>query len=512
MKKFLFETDINAPVAPTDYSWQFGVGCDHAYMLHRSDVCEHIKLVHDELGIKSVRFHGIFDDDMLTIQSFADYVPVPGAEKIRELNFRQVAHVYDNVLKTGMKPFVELSFMPSALASGTKTGLHYKNNITMPKDLNEWAEYITAFIKFLIERYGREEVESWKFEVWNEPDLPYVFFDATQQDYFTLYAATAKAIKSVDGRIQVGGPSSSACKWIPEFVDFCNKNSLPCDFISTHHYPGDAFGNTISAYTRLKELVDDTVDKGLDLTDGIKNIFYHIENFAGWTKGGLTALDKKARAEAGDLPLYITEWNSCSIFGAPVHDDKYSACFAVKTCLDSAHLTDGYMFWCCSDIFEEILCLNKPFVGSFGLVTTDGIPKPNFWAFKMLKELYPERLILPYAEDDVEIAAFKSGNKLQVLIYAQNAKPTVDECFGVVVKVNMKARSVKMAAIDSQNCNPKGEWEKLGKPDVLTPAQVETIKRDTALKWRGVPFKTEGGQTVAELTLRTNDVVMLTLE
>ena len=98
MKKFLFEIDINAPVAPTDYSWQFGVGCDHAYMLHRSDVCENIKLVHDELGIKSVLFHGIFDDDMLTIQSFADYVPVPGAEKIRELNFRQVAHVYDNVL------------------------------------------------------------------------------------------------------------------------------------------------------------------------------------------------------------------------------------------------------------------------------------------------------------------------------------------------------------------------------------------------------------------------------
>lgn len=263
MKEFDFIVDKDAPVTPTDYSWQFGIGCDHAYMLHRSDVCEHLKFVHDELGIKSVRFHGIFDDDMLTIQSFADYAPVPGAEKIKELNFRQVAHVYDNVLKTGMKPFVELSFMPSALALGTKTGLHYKNNITMPKDLYEWSAYIKAFVNFLIERYGKEEVESWKFEVWNEPDLPYVFFDASMEDYFALYAATARAIKEADRDICVGGPSTSGCKWIPQFINFCKENNLPCDFVTTHHYPGDAFGNTVSAYTRLKELVDDTVAKGL---------------------------------------------------------------------------------------------------------------------------------------------------------------------------------------------------------------------------------------------------------
>lgn len=511
MREFHFIIDRTVQTQPTDYSWQFGIGNDHAYMLHRSDVCEHIKLAHDELGIKSVRFHGIFDDDMLTLQRFSDYASVPGAENIKELNFRQVAHVYDNVLNTGMKPFIELSFMPSALAGGAKTGLHYKNNITMPKDLSEWSTYIKAFVAFLIGRYGRKEVESWKFEVWNEPDLPYVFFDGTQQDYFNLYAATARAIKEIDPGICVGGPSSSACKWISEFIAFCEKNNVPCDFISTHHYPGDAFGNTISAYSRLKELVDDTVAKGLDLSDGITNIFYHLENFDTWTKGGLTALDKKARREAGDKPLYISEWNCCSVFGAPVHDEKYSACFAVKTCLDSAHLTDGYMFWCCSDIFEEILCPNKPFSGSFGLISIDGIPKPNFWAFKMLKELYPERLVLPYAEDDVEIAAFKSGDKLQILVYAQNAKPTADEQFCVAIKVNMQAQSVNMAAIDNQNCNPKGEWEKLGKPDILTPAQVERIKQNTALKLESIPFSLEGEDTVIEITLRTNDVVMLTI-
>lgn len=512
MKEFIFDIDVTAKTAPTDYSWQFGIGNDHAYMLHRNDVCEHIKTVHDELGIKSVRFHGIFDDDMLTLQRFSDFCPAPGAEMIREINFRQIAHVYDNVLATGMKPFVELSFMPSALASGDKTGLHYKNNITMPEDLDEWAEYIKSFVRFLIGRYGKDVVENWKFEVWNEPDLPYVFFAATQKDYFNLYAVTARAIKEVDSAIQVGGPSTSACLWIDEFIDFCEKENVPYDFISTHHYPGDAFGNSVSAYTRLPEFIKDTVNKGLDLTDGLTNIFYHIENFANWTKGGLKKLDEEARKKVKDKPLYISEWNSCAIFGAPVHDEKYSACFAVKTCLDSAHLTDGYMFWCCSDIFEEILCMNKPFAGSFGLISIDGIPKPNFWGFKMLKELYPKRLELPYGEDDVEVAAFVDGNKTQVLVYAQNAKPDIDEQFAVRLNVNAAAKHVGKKVIDNTHCNPKAEWIKLGKPDILTPSQVGLIKLKTKLAEQNADFTVSGGNTNIEFTMRTNDVVMFTIE
>lgn len=512
MKTFEFKIDCSAETVPTDYSWQFGIGCDHAFMLHRNDVCSHLKAVHDELGIKSVRFHGIFDDDMLTVQRFSDYAPIAGAEKICEVNFRQAAHVYDNVLATGMKPFVELSFMPSALASGTKTGLHYKNNITMPADMEKWRQYIKAFISFLIARYGREEVESWKFEVWNEPDLSYVFFDGTQQDYFNLYVATAAAVKEVDKNIQVGGPSTSACLWIEDFVNFCEQNGVACDFISTHHYPGDAFGNTISAYARLKELVDDTVAKGLDLADGITNIFYHEENFEHWTKGGLKSLDERARRAAGNRLLYISEWNCCSVFGAPVHDEKYAACFIVKTCLDSAHLTDGYMFWCASDIFEEILCMNKPFAGSFGLITIDGIKKPNFWAFKMLKELYKNRLVLPYGEDDVEVAAFTDGAKTQIIVYAQNAKPRLDEEFLIKLKVNVAACRAEAAVIDDLHCNPKGEWIKLGRPSVLTPRQAEVIAQRTALRRESVAFTVSGGVTFIEFTMRTNDVVMLTIE
>lgn len=186
--------ELDAPSRKKDRSWQKCIGSGHAALAVRKDWCEYVKRVHDELGIQYVRFHGIFDDDMLTVQRLSDFIPLPYADKVREVSFRQVGKVYDNVLSTGMKPFVELSFLPSALASGRKTGLHYKNNITTPKNYEEWAAYIKAFIRFLLKRYGKEEVESWYFEVWNEPDLK-VFYTGSQQEYFKFYKYTVQAIK-----------------------------------------------------------------------------------------------------------------------------------------------------------------------------------------------------------------------------------------------------------------------------------------------------------------------------
>lgn len=240
--------DVNAKTVNTDYCWQFGIGNDHAYQLLRTDVCEHIKLAHDEIGFKYIRFHGIFCDDMLVIQKLSDldaFKALPQSDKITELSFKQIATALDNVLKCGYKPFLELSFMPGALVSENMTGLRYKNNITMPQSLIKWCVLIEKFTYFLLERYGTKEVESWYFEVWNEPDLP-IFFAGAMSDYFSLYAATARTIKSVNDKLRVGGPSTSACKWIGEFTNFCNKNEIPYDFISTHHYPGDAFGNMVS--------------------------------------------------------------------------------------------------------------------------------------------------------------------------------------------------------------------------------------------------------------------------
>ena len=509
--------DRNIGTIPTDFSWQLGLGNDHAYQLHRTDVCEHIKLAHDELGIKYIRCHGIFDDDMLTYQRMGDcrmFRSVPFNNKIEEINFRQVGHVYDNLLACGVKPFVELSFMPSALASGKKLGLRYDPNITMPKSLVTWGEYIKKFIHFLIDRYGADEVETWYFEVWNEPDLD-CFFAGTKKDYFKLYEATVRAIKEVSPKLRVGGPSTSACLWIEDFLNFCKENNVPCDFVSTHHYPGDAFGNFVN-FKNVKQMFSsamDAVKNHKPLSDTMTNMFFLPDDFIRWDKGTLARMDDEAKGKVGDMPLFITEWNSMAVFGSPVHDEKYSAAFVVKSCMDLNNTLGGYMFWCCSDIFEEQFMLPKPFVGSFGIVSNDGIPKPNFWGFKILSQLYNKRLTLPMRTNEaVEYAAFVDGDKTQVLVYAQDQDYFKNETHEISIVVNCKATSVTVQRIDDIHCNPKAEWIRLGKPDNLTPTQVAEIKEKTALKAENVDFVSENGEIRIEISIKTNDVVLLSLE
>lgn len=508
--------DRKLSTIPTDYSWQLGLGNDHAYQLHRTDVCEHIKLAHEELGIRYIRCHGVLDDDMLTYQRMGDcrmFGSVPFKNKIEEINFRQVGHVYDNLLSCGVKPFVELSFMPSALAKGKKLGLRYNPNITMPKSLTAWGAYIQKFIRFLLDRYGAEEVESWYFEVWNEPDLS-CFFAGSQKDYFKLYEATARAIKEVDPNLRVGGPSTSACLWLEEFLAFCEKNKVPCDFVSTHHYPGDAFGNFISL-RNVKQMFTaamDAVKNKRTLSEAMTNMFFLPEDFIRWDKGTLAKLDDEAKRKVGQKPLFITEWNSMAVFGSPVHDEKYSAAFAVKSCMDLSNTLAGYMFWCCSDVFEEQFMLPRPFVGSYGIVSNDGIPKPNFWAFKMLSQLYPKRLMLPMRTNEpVEYAAFVDGDKTQVLIYAQDQDYHKNEIHSITVEVNCEASCATVQRIDDAHCNPKAEWVYLGSPDNLKPQQVEDIKKKTRLKLEQQPFTVENGITTLSVQLRTNDVLLITL-
>ena len=513
--KIIIDKTVNT--TPTDFSWQFGVGNDHAFQMHRTDVCEHAKFVHDELGIKHIRFHGIFDDDMLCYQRLSDYKPfaaVPHSKQIKEINFKQTALVYDNVLACGLKPFIELSFMPSALASGKKTGIRYLNNITQPKSLEKWAEFIKRFITFLLDRYGKEEVESWYFEVWNEPDLA-IFFKGKQKDYFKLYEVTAKAVKSVDNKLRVGGPSSSACLWIKDFTDYCKQNNVPYDFVSTHHYPGDAFGNSFSMKDafRMMGIAKRSAKNGVDLTDTMTEMFFRPEIYKTWRKGVLNELDKKALEQANGKPLIITEWNSMAVFASPIHDEKNSAAFIVKTCVDADSRLLGTMFWCCSDIYEEQFMLGTPFHGGFGLVSNCGIPKPNFWAFKILSQLHKSRLALPESRNsDIEHAAFTNGEKVQVLIYAQDNDYGKSEETEIELEINISAKSVTAQIIDNNHCNPKAEWEALGSPDILTKSQVAEIKAKTALKAEGIPFSASGGSTTVKLTVETNDVILLSLE
>ena len=258
-----FRIRKNTPVHPHDKHWQFCVGSGHAVLALRTDYTRQLKFIHDTLGIERVRFHGIFCDDMRTFNDLSMMYPIPGSEAFEEYNFNACGVAYDNVLDAGMKPFVELSFMPGKLArkkEGEKPegSFFYKPLIVPPEDLEAWKKYITAFLDFLIHRYGSEEIRTWFFEVWNEPDLPVAFWNGTRDEYFQLYEATAQAIKAKDPQIRVGGPATSNSKWVRSFLKYCRERNVPVDFVSTHQYAGDPLGGVESQGTNPKPRTSNT--------------------------------------------------------------------------------------------------------------------------------------------------------------------------------------------------------------------------------------------------------------
>ena len=219
MNRLTFFCDLAEATTPLPHFWEHTVGSDHAPVALRADWQNQLKRAHDELGFQHVRFHGLLSDDFGTL--------VRNDNKL-VYSFFNCDRVFDFLLSIGMRPFVELSFMPTALASGDKTVFSYNANVTPPRNYEQWSALIERLVSHCVERYGSREVAGWFFEVWNEPNLR-AFWDGTQRNYFRLYRHTAEAIKNIDASFKVGGPATARSQWIEDFVAFCDRNEVPAD-------------------------------------------------------------------------------------------------------------------------------------------------------------------------------------------------------------------------------------------------------------------------------------------
>lgn len=507
----------DAPLKPYEKQWQFSIGSCHAPMAHRVDYLRQLKMVHDELGIERVRFHGIFNDDMKVGMTLRNIVPLPAAKKYKQFSFYQIARVYDNLLEIGVRPFVELGFMPKILASGKrKCFFEYKGNVTMPKSIEEWSDFITQFINFLIDRYGREEIAQWYFEVWNEPNL-IAFFSGSKKDYFRLYEATARAIKNIEPRIKVGGPATANCAWIEEFVSFVKDNDIPCDFISTHQYAGDPLGHVIKVGAMARALhkrLSNLRKHSGGVLEGTRMIF--VDDSEKITdRDMLINCAKNVKRQAGDIPVYYTEWGVSATCTAPINDTRRAASYAIRVLLATEGIIDKTSWWCFSDIFEELQFYTEPFSGSFGLVDIYGIPKPSFYGYKLLSMLGDSKYELENSQNTpVEWAAFKKGEMTQLLLYKQNFDPSngVLDNISIEIECGVEPKSVWIYRIDEQHCNPLKLWEEMGKPDYLKPSEVEKIKEASALKKEPLDFEYRDGKVVLATGLYNNDVQLIEVE
>ena len=479
----IYNIDLKEKGRPYPHYWEFCVGSCHAATVLREDVRKQIRRAHEECGFQYLRFHGLFDDDMSVV------IP-PTLMGETEISFYNIDSIFDFLLEIGMKPFVELGFMPEVLASGSKTCFHYKANITPPADDEKWISFIREFGRHLISRYGRAEVAQWYFEVWNEPNLNF-FFAGTKEQYFHLYRITAQALKSVDSIFRLGGPATSANAWIPEFITYCEENAAPLDFITTHHYPTD---DPNAVFEKNDSGLESVVLPSREALAAMsqEELSAFMSKFAQVRDDNprdiMRQMTQRASKEAGKYPLFYTEWN-----GSDGYDTSYQAAFVVNTLAQNEGMVQGYSYWTVSDIFEETGLRGAPFLNAFGLQNIYGIAKPVYRIFQALHEAGNRRLTVSGEEHrTVQILALTGEREVYVFVYNHDIQERRIEPEEIILKLEGEIRAVYQAVIDKTHCNPRAVWEEMGSPRYPGKAELAKLEEASELRYEEISPRYDG--------------------
>jgi xylan 1,4-beta-xylosidase len=391
--------DAQSQTTPFPHFWERDFGSGRAILSLRDSYRKDLRAVKEITGFQAVRFHGIFNDevglydpDRKPIQ-FAQMKNVAPAatDNAGIYNFSYIDQIYDGLIDQGVKPFVELSFMPKKMASDPDA-LHafwYKPNVSPPRDYTQWDAMITAFAQHLVDRYGLDEVSHWNFEVWNEPNIDFWRGKPAQASYFELYDHTALAIKKVSPRLRVGGPSTAQAAWTGDFLRHCKEKNIPVDFASSHVYANDTAKDVFHT--------DEVIPRDRMVCRSVRKVH-----------------DEIAGSPLPSTPLIFSEYNASYANEPNVTDSIYMGPWLATTISQCDGLTESMSYWSFSDVFEEQGVVRTPFYGGFGLLAEHGIPKAAFNAFAMLHQLGDKRITL---NSDSALATRRADGTLAVALW-----------------------------------------------------------------------------------------------
>ena len=490
--------DFKMEKGPLNTMFKECVGAGRANEGLRADWQQQLTYVKNECGFRYIRMHGLLTDDMGVYKEDKNGMP--------EYNFMYIDVLFDFLQSIGIKPFVELGFMPSALASGTETIFWWQGNVTPPKDYDKWGELIHNLVRHFTERYGADEVETWYFEVWNEPNLTPGFWTGTQDEYFKLYKYAAEAVKSVNTSFRVGGPATAGAAWESEMIKFCEKNDVPIDFISTHAYGVnvgylDEYGNTGTVLAPQEFAVSGDV---------------------------LQSRKEISESSMPNLELHYTEWSASYTPSDPIHDSYLEAAYVLQKIKQVGDAANSMSYWVFTDIFEEAGPRFEPFHGGFGMLNTQGINKPVFYAYQFLNRLGTIEL---ENNDQTSWACKDEKGNIQILVYdftythpgdSTNNQNYYNRDLPSIPKGKLKIEisnvpegiySLEVYKVGYRCNDAYTSYFDLGRPAQLSKVQVEQIKelndgspisKEIITVKTGVPF-------IKELDIRENDVFFLNL-
>jgi xylan 1,4-beta-xylosidase len=488
--------DAGASVGAWNRFYERTVASDHANTLlctaYGRNIQNALRKAHAQAGFQYVRFHGIFNDDVGAYSEDASGAPI--------YDWSRIDAIYDAVVAAGMRPLVEISFTPGALASDANQKLAllwYNNkspNISVPTgangDWSKWSALMAQFVRHLEDRYNADEVRNnWYFEVWNEPSWMYAPGD---NGYFELYRNTVAGLLEADPGLRVGGPAGSSGE-SPSLIGMLIRGSInygtKLDFITYHRY-GDDDGQPTAD-------VKDAVAFHETLTAGIAATVVNGKTFSG----------EILNDEYG--PSYMPHVS---------RDSEVAASYIVKTIhligsSTTAPVPTSYGYWALSDLYEEIYTGSATAFrqGNYGLLLQGDkqwpesfdVAKPAFNAYRLLHMMGAERLSVAggTAGDGVGAAATRSadGKSVQVLVYNHVDGGMADSSTSSVVSLTVNNLPftgpirVRQYIVDRGHANAYRAWLAIGQPPKPNQPQWVTVRDASELCYYETTAQPSGG-------------------
>jgi xylan 1,4-beta-xylosidase len=439
--------DAAAPRHPLPHFWEKMFGSGRAILSLRESYRSDLRSVKQITDFRYIRFHAIFHDEVGVYSEDDQGRPI--------YNFSYVDQIYDGLLANGVRPFVEVSFMPSKLAAANLLqAFWYRPNVSPPKDWNRWDDLVAAFTHHLVDRYGIDEVAQWYFEVWNEPNLDFWAGQPKQDTYWELYDHTAVAIKKVNPRLRVGGPATAQAAWVDALIRHCADKHIPLDYVSTHVYANDTAQDVFGSQENIPR--DRMVCRAVD------KVHNQIKT-----------------SSMPNLPLIWSEFNASYKNEPEVTDAVYMGPWLADTIRQCDGLVDNLAYWSFSDVFEEQGVVKTPFYGGYGLIAADGIPKPAFNVFKLLHNLGEERVQLD--SDFALLTRRKDGTLVLALWnYAAPGQTGSQRTLTLTLK-GTKASQALISRVDGEHGDVHSAYEKMGAPRYPTQKQIQELRKSAEL-------------------------------
>ena len=457
------------------------VGTGRLGLALSEEYLKELEYVQEMIGFSYIRGHGLFSDDVAIYHEYEEN----GETKV-EYNYTYIDRIIDSYIRLGIRPYLELGFMPGQLASGTQTIFYWKGNTTPPKDYKKWTDMVVALLAHLKERYG-EETLTWPIEVWNEPNLPGFWYKADMQEYFRLFKETFLAIKAYDSRYTVGGPAICGvndAEWIRSFLEFCKKEGIRPDRITRHHY-------TVEFPTRDGHYDYSKLEDQKMRFENLKSTRDIIDSFE----------------EFRDIPIHLTEFSTSYTPRGVIHDTNLNSAYLAGQLAGLGDVNEAYSYWTFGDVFEEQGVQSSLFHGGFGMVASGCIPKPTFWTFRFFKQLKQFGSECVYRDDAAVIVKNGTGYAGVLWNIGEDEKDVELRFSGC----DDGEYTLVCETVDETTCNPLKMWHDIGEPQYPTAAEIELIRNASAPLAGSAVIKAENGEAVTKIRTGRNGVVHFTL-